>query len=330
MDILVFTSSIFLMVIKISIAAIETECDGFRLDTSCYKVILQDEYTDYRSFSFSSSTSDSFPVVVDGITEYTWNDARTACKDNGTNLAAIPDVRVQIILGYYLKESYPDMKMFIGLRRNSKEDDWKWDGLKEPFEYSNWNIGEPSVKTKACAGVYLNTNDSYWYDIRCSDVIWGLGHTRVGILCQSEITLSTAKTNTGNMGTATPLEMAPCNDHIYVSVIVAQAILIVLLIVLAICMAQKRTPTPQKPIVNGNSLMSPTQCRVSYHRDNKYDGVPPKTAVIIDDENEYATCEQVMQPVYDESNVSMEDDEYMEPIEQPPHASSVYTELNLR
>ncbi|XP_033099212.1 uncharacterized protein LOC117102877 isoform X2 [Anneissia japonica] len=319
-----------------------SECDGFLLDSNCYIVIIQAENNLYDS----SSSSFSFPDFDLNVVKTSWKDAKDRCEDNGTNLASIPNNNVQYSLAAYLKLVHPETSLFIGLRRKENEDIWRWDDTSKATQYTNWNTKrmQPTIKNGACAGVYMDTYDGFWYDARCTNSILEYKNLKsTGALCQYKISskITSAPGNiplqgNGSVTSApvnTPLQ---CNEYVYMAVIIAQSIIIIALLItlLLYCKKRKCTATGENQ-TNRNehfpaSKMTERNPAASEDTNtNMYD--IPRNAISTEDDYEvYDQPPNASRPSGSHNNptydmTAMDENNYM----QPMPTQSEYMELDV-
>ncbi|KAK4312213.1 hypothetical protein Pmani_016336 [Petrolisthes manimaculis] len=113
-------------------------------------------------------------VIYDGAcyksvsTAMTWQDAESACVEDGAHLASILSVgETSFTWVAVLENSFTDS--WIGLNSIKDHQLFKWsDGW--PVVYSNWGKDQPTVNVTDANCVSLSGEDGMWYNMKCDDI----------------------------------------------------------------------------------------------------------------------------------------------------------------
>nr|XP_049600074.1 uncharacterized protein LOC125983145 isoform X1 [Syngnathus scovelli] len=98
----------------------------------------------------------------------TWRQAESDCASKEAHLTSILDEEERIWMKNSIKMT--DVKIWIGLRRNTSGRQWEWtDG--NYFFYSHWNTGEPNNVggNENCVELLTSRANKKWNDLSCDD-----------------------------------------------------------------------------------------------------------------------------------------------------------------
>ncbi|XP_035692632.1 macrophage mannose receptor 1-like [Branchiostoma floridae] len=128
-----------------------------------YEIVYDERCPD----GYTLFAEDCFKVFPDTKTH---SDAQTHCNNEGGSLAMPKDEATHQLLEYLL-EREKAAGSFVGLKRVTGTDSWRWEDGSDLGSFSSWKTGEPDGQD--CVKYNSNRN---WVDITCSQ--------NLGFICQ--------------------------------------------------------------------------------------------------------------------------------------------------
>ncbi|XP_022807162.1 C-type lectin domain family 4 member E-like [Stylophora pistillata] len=99
-------------------------------------------------------------------TKLSWRDGEAHCNSMDARLVKITsENEVAFIRGDDLGANSQNTAYWIGLYEKEFNNHWKWSDGSELGVFTDWNLGEPNLASKACAVLF----DGKWRDRGCSD-----------------------------------------------------------------------------------------------------------------------------------------------------------------
>ncbi len=120
-------------------------------------------------------------------TSMSWTDAESYCESIGGHLVTITSAEEQQYIIENLLPTGTKNTYFIGLSRDTDTAEWSW-VTSEPFDYTNWDYGEPNSTTENYVHMYANMgnvgtwNNTYNF-LECN---WAYATSNCGFICEWE------------------------------------------------------------------------------------------------------------------------------------------------
>lgn len=120
-------------------------------------------------------------------TSMSWTDAESYCESIGGHLVTITSVEEQQYIIENLLPTGTKNTYFIGLSRDTDTAEWSW-VTSEPFDYTNWDYGEPNSTTENYVHMYANMgNVGTWNNTyNFLEGNWAYATSNCGFICEWE------------------------------------------------------------------------------------------------------------------------------------------------
>lgn len=120
-------------------------------------------------------------------TSMSWTDAESYCESIGGHLVTITSAEEQQYIIENLLPTGTKNTYFIGLSRDTDTAEWSWI-TSEPFDYTNWDYGEPNSTTENYVHMYANMgNVGTWNNTyNFLEGNWAYATSNCGFICEWE------------------------------------------------------------------------------------------------------------------------------------------------